>query len=247
MSPAARILRLAVPALLAIGIATGLAVWLRNEQRAAVDSFTTSLDPIAAAGAAAHADTPAPRPLPSPALVVSTLRQLKLVTVRLDSAVVSQVEDESWRGDVRARVSATATTLYGIDLSQLDDAALRYAPISGAYTITLPPPERIATEISTPADDLRSEVRVGWGRLRDVAGEYHLGRARARLHDVAREQTLTPDHRALVERLSKEQVASLVRVLLDTDRPVSVEFLASPESAPRNTPTVRALSNAPAP
>lgn len=239
--PRVRLSQLALPALLALAVAGGLAFYLRAEQRAAVRAFTDALSDSGGAAAlgsgASSASTTdpaaAPPARPTPALVVSTLRQLKLVTVRLDSAVTSQVEDESWRGDVRARVSGTATTLYGIDLSQLDDSALRYGPISGTYTITLPPPERIATEIATPADDLRNEVRVGWGRLRDVSGEFHLGRARARLHDVAREQALSAEQWALVERLSKEQVAGLLRTLLDTDRPVTVEFRPAPDVAAR--------------
>lgn len=233
--------RWSLPLLLAATVGVPLALWLRAEQRRAVAAFT-NLDATEQSADAGASAADQPRALPSPALVVSTLRQLKLVTVRLDSAVASQVEDESWRGDVSARVTATATTLYGVDLSALNDSALRYNPLSATYTITLPAPQRIATEIITGADDQRAEVVVGWGRLRDVAGEYYLGLARARLHETARDQALSPDQRALVERLSREQVAALLTALLETDRPIVVEFTPEPEPESGVSATASALS-----
>lgn len=164
-------------------------------------------------------------------MLAATLRDLRLVTVRMDHAVTATAVTESWRGDVQANVSAMATTLFGVDLSRLRDEDIRVNALTGTVTVRLPLPERIATEIQTPADEQAIDVRVGWARLRDVAGEYYLGQARARLHEAARAQLLSPSQRMEVERLTREQVAKLVRALgaggIETGDEVRVEFVDS--------------------
>lgn len=166
-----------------------------------------------------------------PALLAATLRDLRLVTVRIDHTVVAQAGIESWRGDVRAEVSGNATSLYGVDLSLLKEGDIEIHALTGEVTVRVPAPARIATEISTPAAQLSSQVQVGWGRLRDVAGEYYLGVARSRLHEAAREQALSPEQREQVRSLSREQVGRLVSAIVNashrsgSDRQVHVEFI----------------------
>lgn len=151
---------------------------------------------------------------PDPVLLAAALRDLKLVTVRIDHQVVARAGTESWRGDVRAEVTGTATSLYGVDLSALNAQSISVGALTGEVRVRVPPPMRLATEIATPGEQLTSSVQVGWGRLRDVAGEFYLGQARARLHEAARSQALSTEQREEVRILSREQVARLVSAIV---------------------------------
>lgn len=162
--------------------------------------------------------------------VARMLRALQLVTVTIDTKIQSASTDESWRGDVRARVSAPVRYFYAIDLSQVSESTLTRDPATGALRIVVPPPRRLAVEVFSA--DADADVRVGGTRLRDVAGEYHLGLARASLHQRAREAALSPADLARLESMSRVQMAELVRVITGSEGRVTVEFQdpATPET-----------------
>lgn len=206
----------------------------------AIVSRTTDSAPRRAlsAGPSSPSTPPAPR-FPAAALATA-LRELKLVTVRIDHSVTALAADESWRGNVSATVTGNATTLFGVDLSKLEVVSSLGGPLGGEVSVRVPRPVRIATEITSPADDLGGDVRVGWGRFRGVSGEYYLGLARARLHEAAREQMLSKEQRERVEKMSLEQVEKLVRAVVGEDVDVRVDFedrqsapllLAAPDGA----------------
>lgn len=152
--------------------------------------------------------------MPDPLVLAAALRELKLVTVRIDHHVVARAGTESWRGDVQAEVSGTATSFYGVDLSTLNAESISVGMLTGEILVRVPPPVRLATEIATPGEQLSSSVKVGWGRLRDVAGEFYLGQARARLHEAARSQALSAEQHEEVRTLSREQVSRLVSAIV---------------------------------
>ncbi|MCC6321282.1 MAG: hypothetical protein IT438_07590 [Phycisphaerales bacterium] len=172
-------------------------------------------------------DQPA-RPVPT-ADVARALRTLKIVTVDLHTVVESSRLDPSWRGDVSATVSAPARLLYGCDLSRIsetpsDGTGLRRNALTGEYTLTVPRPVRIATEVE--GDRETHDVSVGWGRFRDLSGEFQLGLARAALHHQARLMRLTPAQQREIETITREQLTTLVRgfALAGDDLSVRVEF-----------------------
>jgi hypothetical protein len=160
-------------------------------------------------------------------MLAATLKDLRLVTVRIDHQVTATATTDSWRGDVQATVSAVATSLFGVDLSGLSEGDVWTNMLTGTLHVRVPAPERIATEIQTAAAEQSTKVEVGWGRLRDVAGEYYLGQARARLHEAARAQLLSNEQRSQVEALSREQLSRLVRALgsLEDGEMVDIEFV----------------------
>jgi hypothetical protein len=162
-----------------------------------------------------------PRPL---AEVASAVREMKLVTVEVNTSVESSAEDASWRGDVNARVCAPVRLLYGTDLSKLEIGSLALSPATGAYLVRIPVPERIATEVCTEQDP---EVQVGWMRLRSRAGEYYLGLARRDLYQRACELALSPEDAAMVRRTTREQVEAMVRKIVGAKTPVTVTFVES--------------------
>ncbi|MBY0262169.1 MAG: hypothetical protein K2Q20_07475, partial [Phycisphaerales bacterium] len=146
-----------------------------------------------------------------------------------DAGVRSSSGNESWRGDVLASVIAPARYYYAVDLSALSASDIRTDAATRAMTLRVPAPRRLAVEVLP--EQRTDHVRVSGTRLRDVAGEYHLGLARMGLYDQARRAELLPDDQRRLEELSARQVESLVRTLSGHRGPVRVEF-DKPTSAP---------------
>jgi hypothetical protein len=196
--------------ILAGAVFAGLAVYLRGLQREAVTGAAIR-DQLTSGGA--------PRPL---ADITRTLREMKLVTVEIDSKVLSESDDQSWRGDVAAKVETPVRLLYGVDLSRITTDRLAFSPVGGAYLVRIPPPERIATEIC--GGDESIDVQVGWARLRSRAGEYYLGLARRDLYERARELTLSPEDARTVREATREQTEAAIRKIVGPAAPVTVAF-----------------------
>lgn len=154
--------------------------------------------------------------------VAEAVRQMKLVTVEINSRVTATIANESWRGDVSARVAAPVRLLYGADLSRLEETSIAYSPVTRSYALRVPAPQRIATEVC--ATDEEIDVQVGWLRLRSRAGEYYLGLARRSLYERARELVLSPEDAAMVREATKRQIEAMVRRIVGRDAGVVVHF-----------------------
>jgi hypothetical protein len=203
-------LYLAIVGAAAFLVYLGLAAYLRSMEQRAIE------------GVAVHEQlTPegSPRPL---AQVAQALRELRLVTVEVDTTVTSTIGDSSWRGDVTAKVEAPVRLFYGTDLSEMSVQSLSTSPVDGAVIIRIPPPHRVATEVCTEAESIN--VDVGWLRLRSRAGEYFLGLARRDLHHRALALKLSPENARFVRRTTTEQVEDLARRILGERRPLSVVY-----------------------
>jgi hypothetical protein len=166
--------------------------------------------------------------VPPPVDVVAVLRAMQLVTVQIDAGVRSSSASESWRGDVLATVIAPARYFYAIDLSGLTGESLRRDPMTGVMSVSVPEPRRLAVEVYP--DQRQDRVEVSGTRLRDVAGEYHLGLARMGLYAQARSAELLEGDRARLHAMSIEQVESLVRTLSGHRGPIRVRLVPSPEA-----------------
>ncbi len=172
--------------------------WVRREQARAVGALVEASRP-----------EPAPAPLED---VARAVRSLKLVTVEIDTVVTVERGDESWRGDVSAKVRVPVKLMYGTDLAAMkttDVTFTRLLGARGAYVVRVPSPTRIATEVMGEKEE--TDVRTGWLRTRSRAGEYYLGRARRDAPLAAREMELLPEDAARVRRVTQEQVAALIR------------------------------------
>lgn len=213
---------------LAAGMFVGLRLYLQRQQAAAL---ATARDVAALPGG----DSPASRPSRPVAEVAELLRRLKLVTVEIRTDVESARVDESWRGDVRASVTAPVRLYYGCDLTEVvgagtpagngRGAGLRPDVLTQGYTLRVPRPVRLAVEVE--GDGEQTDVRVGWGRFRDLAGEYQLGLARTGLYREARSLRLRPGQQRQVEQATRDQLIALVRALAAGGDPVhvGVEFI----------------------
>lgn len=156
------------------------------------------------------------------ARVLGSIRQLKLVTVELATYVNSESDDESWRGDVRAKVSAPVKLHFGTDLSKLKAESLRASSLGNSWIVTVPAPERIATEVFGEREE--TDVHVGWLRSRSMSGEKHLGLARRELYEAARGLKLSDDDMQWVRGQTREQVAALMRSIVGQWASVTVRF-----------------------
>jgi hypothetical protein len=177
------------------------------------------------------------RPMPAPVAlaasqssvpmdIVAVLRAMQLVTVQIDAGVRSTSADASWRGDVLASVIAPARYYYAIDLSGLKPGDLSTDPLTGSMSLVVPAPRRLAVEVYP--EKRTDSVRVSGTRLRDVAGEYHLGLARMGLYDQALRATLLDADQRRLEEVSARQLGLLVQALTGKRSPVRVSFAPSP-------------------
>lgn len=199
-----------VVTLLAIGVFCAVGVYMQTLERRALDAVLVR-DQL----------TPAGQVRPT-AEIAEAVRQMRLVTVEINTRVSAEVSHESWRGDVAAHVEAPARLLYGADLSRLQADAVAYSPAARSYVVRIPAPQRIATEVC--ATDEEVDVQVGWLRLRSRAGEYYLGVARRNLYERARELALGPEEAAMVRDATRRQVEALVRRIVGRDAAVAVFY-----------------------
>lgn len=199
----------AVVVLTAGGLFVGLAGYLRLVQH----------------GLAASPTVVAAAPV-EPARVQRAVRAMDLIAVRVDTKVSAISAEESWRGDVSARVESSARLYFGTDLSAARIESIDAGGWLAAYRVVIPLPRKIATELI--AESPVPEVKVGWLRLRSRAGEYHLGLARRGLSEKARELTLSPEDELMVRDHTRERVAELIKAIVGERAKVVVEFADEP-------------------
>jgi hypothetical protein len=189
----------------------GLALFIRSQERGAIEA--SAVDDRMTPGGTIRPE----------AMVSRAVRASRLVTVVLETTVTAQSVSSSWRGDAVAQVRAPVRLMFGTDLSNLAEGAVRVDPFGGAMVVNVPRPSRMATEVL--GDGERSEVSVGWLRLRSIAGEYQLGLARKGLYEAARTMTLRDADARLVEEATREQVTALVKAIAGERTAVEVRFI----------------------
>jgi len=154
--------------------------------------------------------------------VIAVTRQLKLVTVRIDSIVRTTSTDPRWNGTASATLEAKVAYSYGVDLSDLPASALRPIP-SGGYVIVIPPPQRLSTEVDTshPVNEVVSATGM---RFKRFSGQQQLTAAHKTIYDRAKSQPLPPQTMTLVRQQTAEQVQMLLGNLLADGRTIIVRF-----------------------
>ncbi len=206
-------------ALLAGLVFAGLAAWLKSLEHRAL-SRAVVLERTAAIPDVSLAD------------VARAVTSLKLVTVEVETTASVTVRDQSWRGDVSATVTAPVRLHYGTDLSLLSSEHILVGAPANRYTVTIPPPTRIATDVFSEKET--TKIEIGWLRLRSRAGEHALGQARKLLPAQARAMVLRPDDAQLVATKTVEQVEALIEKILNNRATVSVQI--EPEHSPDGNP-----------
>ena len=171
----------------------------------------------------AAALTPVAESHPPVAEVARLAREMKLVTVTVDSTVKATRRDERWRGTASATVEAPVRHSYGVDLSGLTDGAFEYDYVRRGYVVTLPAPKRIASEVDG-AHPKREEIAVTGTRFKKLSGMEQLHAAHKAMYDEAIQQQLPAKRRDEVRQITREQVAAALGAVVGAGYEVRVRF-----------------------
>lgn len=160
---------------------------------------------------------------PPIAEVARLAREMKLITVTVDSTVKATRRDQRWRGTAAATVEAPVRHSYGVDLAGLTDGAFKYDYLRRGYVVTLPPPKRIASEVDG-SHPTRQEISVTGTRFKKLSGMEQLHEAHKAIYSEALKQQLPKDRREEVRRVTREQVAAALGAIVGGDYEVRVKF-----------------------
>jgi hypothetical protein len=165
-----------------------------------------------------------PQPPPPPtAVVLRVTRELKLLTVSIDSTVTTTKIDESWRGNASATVKAPVRYHFGIDLSQIDDRSLSYNALTRIQTLTIPPPALLAIEVD--GGHLISErIDVSGMRFKKLSGAEQLNLAQKSLYDAARKQSLPQMDLDQIRIATRTQIESSLAPIVGASATLRVKF-----------------------
>lgn len=161
-------------------------------------------------------------PSDSTARVVRHLRTSELITSRIETTVRAQTNSDNWFGSVVATVEVPARLSYGVDLSKLESSRVVFSPIGGVYSLRVPAPKRVATEVFTGQE--KTGVQLAGLRFRAIAGEEQLGVARARLHEQALKMRITGAELERVRESARAEIEGLVRRIVGESASVRVSF-----------------------
>jgi len=166
--------------------------------------------------------TPQPAPPPT-AQVLRIARELKLLTVSIDSTVTTTKTDESWRGNASATIKAPVKYHFGVDLSQISDRNLFYNPLTRVQTLTIPPPALLAIEVD--GGHLISErIEVSGLRFKKLSGAEQLNLAQKSLYDTARTQVLSRNDLDQIRLATRTQIENAMAPILGTSATLRVKF-----------------------
>lgn len=146
------------------------------------------------------------------ARVERALKAMQLVAVVIETSVTSVKADESWRGDVTAKVTVPVRLLFGSDLEHAKVSRVELGPLGRSVQIVAPVPKRLGAEIDTVKES--TDLSLGWLRFRTRAGEYTLGQARKGLSTAVDELTLSADQQQSVREQTRERIRELLLLCL---------------------------------
>ena len=176
-------------------------------------AWIAHLPPLAASNPAPQGpDLASSASIRSTTQVLSSIRQLKLLTVQVNAAVRTTATDERWRGTATATVEAPARFHYGIDLATLDEDAVDFDYLTQTYALTIPEPQLIAVEVDL-ANPVREEVRTTGMRMDAMSGQKQMIRAQRSLHEHAQSFALPPDQLVQMRQTTLDQTRTALSAL----------------------------------
>ncbi|HEV8604247.1 MAG TPA: DUF4230 domain-containing protein [Tepidisphaeraceae bacterium] len=163
-------------------------------------------------------------PTPPPAQVLRATRELKLLTISIDSKVTSTKIDERWRGTASATVEAPVRYHFGVDLSKIDDCNLSYNPLTQIQTLTIPPPSLLAIEVDG-GHLITERIDVTGLRFKKLSGAEQLNLAQKSLYDAARKQTLPKPELDKIRLATRDQIERSLAPILGRSTRLRVKFI----------------------
>jgi len=161
---------------------------------------------------------------PPTAQVLSATRELKLLTVAIESTVTTTKTDESWRGTASATVAAPVKYHFGVDLSKIDDHNLFYNPLTQIPTLTIPPPSLLAIEVDG-SHPITERIDVTGMRFKKLSGAEQLNLAQKSLYDAARKQTLPQKDLDQIRLATRTQIEGSLARIAGSSTHLRVKFI----------------------
>jgi len=164
-----------------------------------------------------------PPPLPT-AQVLSATRELKLLTVSIESTVTTTKTDDSWRGTASATIKVPVKYHFGVDLSQIDDRNLSYNPLTQTQTLTIPPPTLVAIEVDG-SHPIVERIDVSGLRFKKLSGAEQLNLAQKSLYEAARKQKLLQKDLEQIRLATRTQIEDSLAQIVGSSTRLRVKFL----------------------
>ena|SRR5438309_7326647 len=158
------------------------------------------------------------------ARILRATRELKLLTVVIESTVTTTKTDESWRGTASATVAAPVKYHFGVDLSKIDDHNLFYNPLTQIQTLTIPAPSPLAVEVDG-GHLIIERIDVSGLRFKKLSGADQLNLAQKSLYQAARKQSLPKAQLDQIRVATRTQIETSLAPLLGSSTRLRVKFL----------------------
>jgi hypothetical protein len=163
-------------------------------------------------------------PPPPTAQVLSATRELKILTVSIDSTVTTTKIDESWRGTASATIKVPVKYHFGVDLAQVDDRNLSYNPLTQTQTLSLPAPSLVAIEVDG-SHPIVERIDVSGLRFKKLSGAEQLNLAQKSLYEAARKQTLPQKDLDQIRLATRTQIESSLARIVGSSTRLRVKFV----------------------
>jgi len=164
-----------------------------------------------------------PAKAPPTAQLIAATRELKLITMTIDSRVRVNKTDERWRGTASATIEAPVKYFFGVDLSRIDDHAFSWNPLTQTQTLILPPPTLIAVEIDA-GHPITERIDVTGTRFKSLSGAEQLNFAQKSLYETARKQQLAKNDLDKIRLATREQIEHSLAPILGSSGNLRVKF-----------------------
>jgi hypothetical protein len=160
---------------------------------------------------------------PPTAQLISATRELKLVTMTIESRIRVNKTDERWRGTASATIEAPVKYFYGVDLAKVDDHAFSWNPLTSTRTLNIGPPVLIAIEVDG-SHPISEKVDVTGTRFKSMSGAEQLNLAQKALYEAARTQQISNSDLEKVRIATREQIERSLLPIMGPSARISVKF-----------------------
>ncbi len=167
-----------------------------------------------------------------PAAVAAAARTMKLITVQVATKVrVEKNVDSILFGEGKTAVETPVVVNFGTDLSKLESKGVEVLGAGEGARVLVRVPRPTCVGVSVIGDATTTSVEKSWRRLGWWSGDSQMKDAKLEAFNEANrlrmqpiEKSLTQDDRKKVESMTREQMATLIKVIVGEGIDVEVRF-----------------------
>ncbi len=167
-----------------------------------------------------------------PAAVAAAARTMKLITVQVTTKVrVEKNVDSFFFGEGKTAVETPVVVNFGTDLSKLESKGVEVLGAGEGARVRVRIPRPTCVGLSVIGDATTTSVEKNWRRFGWWSGESQVKDAKLEAFDQANrirmqpiEKSLTPADLDKVHTMTREQMATLIKVIVGEGIDVEVKF-----------------------